>query len=65
MYVADFDASIRMSKVYISKSNANRQIMTDEAWEKWVGIRDKWDPERRIGGFREKTKMNVLEVVEN
>jgi len=34
--------------------------MTDKAWTKWTGIRDKWDPHRRIGGFREKTEMNVL-----
>jgi hypothetical protein len=34
--------------------------MTDEAWKKWVGIREKWDPLRLIGGFREKSEMNVL-----
>ena len=26
-----------------------------------MGIREKWDPDRRIGGFREKTEMNVLD----
>jgi hypothetical protein len=34
--------------------------MTDKAWEKWAAIREKWDPHRRIGGFREKSEMNVL-----
>jgi hypothetical protein len=34
--------------------------MSDKAFKKWVGIREKWDPKRRIGGFREKTEMNVL-----
>jgi hypothetical protein len=27
-----------------------------------VGIREKWDPKGRIGGFREKTEMNVLNL---
>jgi len=34
--------------------------MTDNTYAKWVAIRDKWDPHRRIGGFREKSQMNVL-----
>jgi hypothetical protein len=34
--------------------------MTDEAWKKWTGIREKWDPKRLIGGFREKSEMNIL-----
>jgi len=34
--------------------------MTDNAWKKWTAIREKWDPKRIIGGFREKTQMNVL-----
>jgi hypothetical protein len=35
-------------------------IMMDKAWKKWVGIREKWDPQRRIGSFREKEPMNIL-----
>jgi hypothetical protein len=34
--------------------------MSDEAYKKFVAIREKWDPQRRIGGFREKGEMNVL-----
>jgi hypothetical protein len=34
--------------------------MTDKAWKKWVAIREKYDPQRRIGGYHEKTEMNVL-----
>jgi hypothetical protein len=34
--------------------------MTDAAWKKWITIRNRWDPKQLIGGFREKTEMNVL-----
>lgn len=35
--------------------------MSDSAWKKWTAIREKWDPKRHIGGFREKDAiMNVL-----
>jgi len=38
--------------------------MSDTAWMRWTSIREKWDPKRRIGGFREKdAKMNVLKKV--
>lgn len=29
--------------------------MTDEAWKKWIAIRDKWDPERRSEGVQRET----------
>jgi len=37
--------------------------MSDRAWERWIAIREKWDPKRRVGGFREKNaRMNVLKT---
>jgi len=59
--LADFNASMRMTKVlgiYIFISN--RKLMTDKAWEKYIGIWKNRDPQRRIGSFREKERINVL-----
>jgi hypothetical protein len=37
--------------------------MSDVAWKRWTAIREKWDPERRIGSFREgKAEMNKLDL---
>ena len=41
--------------------------MTDNAWKKWTAVRDKWDPNHRIGGFREQSGqiMNTLSFTTN